>query len=62
MLKARQHLQWIVVLMVIVLFFINIEIIVAENWDVVSKLPTHRKNFSTAVVNGKILPHRWHPL
>ena len=54
MLKARQHLQWIVVWVVIVLFFPTIEIVTAESWEVISKLPTHRKGFSTAVVNGKI--------
>ena len=54
MVKARQHLRWIIVLGFTVLFLVNVEIISAENWEVVSKLPTHREGFSTAVVNGKI--------
>lgn len=54
MFRACQHLRWIVVLVVIVLFFLTVENIVAERWDVISQLPTHREGFSTAVVNGKI--------
>ena len=54
MFRACQHLRWIVVLVVIVLFFLTVENIVAERWNVISQLPTHREGFSTAVVNDKI--------
>ena len=54
MLKTHQHFRWIVVWVVIVLFFLTIGIVTAESWEVISKLPTHRKGFSTAVVNGEI--------
>ena len=54
MFRARQHLRWIVVLVVIVLFFLTVENIVAEKWNVISQLPTHREGFSVAVVNDKI--------
>ena len=54
MFKVFQHLQWVVVLVAIVLVFAIIEDIAAEKWEVISELPTHRRGFSTAVVNGKI--------
>lgn len=54
MFKVFQHLQWVVVLVAIVLFFAIIKDIVAEKWEVISELPTHRRDFATAVVNGKI--------
>lgn len=55
MFKALQHIRWIVAgLVVNVLFLVNIENIAAEKWEVISKLPTHREDFSTAVVGDKI--------
>ena len=54
MFKIFQHLRWIFVWVVIVLFFLTIGIVTAESWEVISELPTHRRDFSTAVVNGKI--------
>ena len=54
MFKALQHLRWIVVLMVIVLCLVTTENIAGEKWQVVSELPTHREDFSTAVVGDKI--------
>ncbi len=55
MFKTLRHLRWIVAgLVVIILFLVSIENIAAERWEVISKLPTHRKDFSTAVVGDKI--------
>ena len=54
MFKALQHLRWIVVLMVIVLCLVTTENIAGEKWQVVSELPTHREDFSAAVVGDKI--------
>ena len=39
---------------VVVLFFVMMGSVVAEEWNVISELPTRRRNFSTAVVEGKI--------
>ena len=50
-----QHLRWIVAgLAAVVLFHVTIENIAAEEWEVISQLPTGRSAFSTAVVDGKI--------
>ena len=55
MLKTLQHLQWIFVgLVAVVLFHVTIENSAAEEWEVISQLPTKRSAFSTAVVDGKI--------
>ena len=56
MLKTFQHLRWIVVgFAAVVLFHIlGIENSIAEKWEVISQLPTHREKFATAVVNDKI--------
>ena len=34
--------------------FIMVGIVASAKWEVISELPTHRKSFSTAVVDGKI--------
>ena len=53
--KMLQHLRWIVVgLAAVILFHGIIENIAAEEWEVISQLPTKRSAFSTAVVDGKI--------
>ena len=39
---------------VVVLFFVTMGSIVAEEWNVISEIPTRRRDFSTAVVEGKI--------
>ena len=55
MFKMLQHLRWIVVgLVTIVLFHGVIENSAAEEWEVISQLPTKRSAFSTAVVDDKI--------
>ena len=55
MFKTLQHLRWIVVgFAAVVLFHIVIENSAAEEWEVISQLPTKRSAFSTAVVDGKI--------
>ena len=55
MLKTLQHLRWIVVsLTAVVLFYVVIENSAAEEWEVISQLPTERWAFSTTVVDGKI--------
>ena len=55
MFKVLQHIRWVVAgLVVTVLFLVSIENIAAERWKVISKLPTHRYDFSTAVVGDKI--------
>lgn len=54
MFKMLQPLRWIIVRLVVVLFLVMIEGIVAGGWEVTSQLPTQRKAFSTAVVDGKI--------
>ena len=55
MFKTLQHLRWIVVgLAAVVLFHVAIENVAAEEWKVISQLPTKRSAFSTAVVDGKI--------
>ena len=54
MFKALQHIRWIVVLMVIVFCLVTTENIAGEKWHVISELPTHREDFSTAVVGDKI--------
>ena len=55
MLKILQHLRWIVVgFAAVVLLHGVIENIAAEEWEVISQLPTKRSAFSTAVVDGKI--------
>ena len=55
MFKTLQYLRWIVVsLAAFVLFHVVIGNVAAEEWEVVSQLPTGRQAFSTAVVGGKI--------
>ncbi len=55
MFKILQHLRWIVVgFAAVVLFHGVIENSAAEEWEVISQLPTERWAFSTAVVDGKI--------
>ena len=55
MFKMLQHLRWIVVgFAAVVLFHVVIENSAAEEWEVISQLPTKRSAFSTAVVDGKI--------
>ena len=55
MFKTLQLLRWIVVsFAAVVLFHGVIENIAAEEWEVISQLPTKRSAFSTAVVDGKI--------
>ncbi len=55
MLKILQHLRWVVVgFAAVVLLHGVIENIAAEEWEVISQLPTKRSAFSTAVVDGKI--------
>ena len=41
-------------LVVGVSLFIMVDTVAAAKWEVISELPTHRKSFSTAVVDGKI--------
>ena len=43
-----------VTLIMVVLFFVSMDSVVAEKWNVVSELPTRRSGFTTAVVDGKI--------
>lgn len=52
--NARQHLRWIVYWGVILLCLVILENIEAGRWEAISQLPTQRKNFATAVVDGKI--------
>ena len=55
MLKILQHIRWIVVgFAAVVLLHGVIKNIAAEEWEVISQLPTGRSAFSTAVVDGKI--------
>ena len=53
MFKRLQHLRWTVIALV-VLFLISIDSIISGEWQVVSRLPTKRSAFSTAVVDDKI--------
>ena len=55
MFKQRGGLQFMLFKLVVgVSLFIMVGIVAAAKWEVVSELPTHRKSFSTAVVDGKI--------
>ena len=55
MLRILQFLQWVLVgLAVIALSHLAIGNAVANEWRVISQLPTERAGFSTAVVDGKI--------
>ena len=55
MFKTLQYLRWVVAgLIVIVLFLVTIENSAAEEWEIISQLPTKRWAFSTVVVDGKI--------
>ena len=54
MLNTLQHLRWVVGLAAVVLFHGVIENSAAEEWEVISQLPTKRWAFSTAVVDDKI--------
>ena len=55
MLKTLRSLQWSMVgLAVVVLFHPLTRNADANEWRVISELPTHRRYFSTAVVEGKI--------
>ena len=55
LLKVFQHLQWIVVgLATVVLSHLAIVNTDANEWRVITELPTHRTGFSTTVVEGKI--------
>ena len=55
MLRILQFLQGVLVgLAIIVLSHLGIENAAANEWQVISELPTQRVEFATAVVNGKI--------
>ena len=55
MFKTRQYPRWIIVgWTVAVLFFVLIESIVADGWEIISQLPTPRWGFSTTVVDDEI--------
>ena len=55
MFKQHGGLQLMLFKLVVgVSLFIMVDIVAAAKWEVISELPTHRKSFSTAVVDGKI--------
>ena len=55
MFKQHSGLQLMLFKLVVgISLFIMVGIVAAAKWEVISELPTHRKNFSTAVVDGKI--------
>ena len=55
MFKQHGGLQLMLLKLVVgVSLFIMVGIVAAAKWEVISELPTHRKSFSTAVVDGKI--------
>ena len=55
MFKQHGGLQFMLFKLVVgVSLFIMVGIVAAAKWEVISELPTHRKSFSTAVVDGKI--------
>ena len=55
MFKQHGGLQRMLFKLVVgVSLFIMVSIVAAAKWEVISELPTHRKSFSTAVVDGKI--------
>ncbi len=55
MFKQHGGLQLMLFKLVVgVSLFIMVGIVAAAKWEVISELPTHRKSFSTAVVDGKI--------
>ena len=55
MFKQHGGLQLMVFKLVVgVSLFIMVGTVAAAKWEVISELPTHRKSFSTAVVDGKI--------
>lgn len=55
MFKQHSGLQLMLFKLVVeVSVFITVGTLAAAKWEVISELPTHRKSFSTAVVDGKI--------
>ena len=55
MFKTLQHLRWIVFGLAAVVFsHLAIVNTAANEWWVITELPTHRTGFSTAIVDGKI--------
>ena len=55
MFKQHGSLQRMLFKLVVgVSLFIMVGTVTAAKWEIISQLPTHRKSFSTAVVDGKI--------